>query len=278
MRVISRPDFEVAFRQALTQASFQLREDILDYLNHLKQNTEDDAQKMMIDIYLDNSRIACEEKRGVCQDTGYVQVYIKQGYSVAFDFNPESVINSIVAGVYKSNKLRQSIAHPLTRENTKDNTPAFLNIEYSDSEKLEVIIMLKGGGSENVTQSALLLPTSSEESIVDWVTQAVSEAGAKACPPYLIGVGIGGTLEKAVGLSKRQLLWRINEGSMDGQERRLSEEILRRVNGLPIGFQGLKFADTAMAVKLKTVPCHIATLPIAVSIGCNVVRQAEFSI
>lgn len=278
MRVISRGDFEEAFRNALTQAGFQLREDILAYLNDLKKSSQDDSQKKMIDIYLDNARIACEESRGICQDTGYVQVYIKQGYSVSFDFNPETLINSIVAEVYESNQLRKSMAHPLTRENTGNNTPAFVNIEYANDETLELTIMLKGGGSENVTRSGLLLPTTNEESIVDWVTQAVSNAGAKACPPYLIGVGIGGSLEKALSISKRQLLWSLDEDGMDERERRLSVEIMRRLNDLPIGFQGLKFGDTAMAVKLKTLPCHIATLPIAVSIGCNVVRQASIII
>jgi len=129
-----------------------------------------------------------------------------------------------------------------------------------------------------VTRAGFLLPTASQEEIENWVVESVQLAGAKGCPPYLLGVGIGGNLAKAVSVSKKMLLRRIGEKGMDPLEGEMASSILKKVNRLPIGFQGLKFGLTALSVQIKTLPCHIATLPIAVSLGCNAVRQGEFEI
>lgn len=278
MKTIREKEFEPLFREQLKQASFNLRDDIHVYLAELKEKTVPESRKNVVELFIQNNKIAREENRAVCQDTGYVQVFFKIGQDTHIDFNLEKSVNRIVAEVYEGYFLRESIAHPLNRKNTGTNTPVFLDTELVPGDVFEVSIMIKGGGSENVSKADFLLPTASEADIVNWAVNAVKSAGAKACPPYLIGIGIGGNLEKAVRQSKKLLLQRINEEGMDADEKRLADKILEQVNLLDIGFQGLKFGQTAMAVKVKTIPCHIATLPVALSIGCNAVRQGYFKL
>lgn len=278
MKTIREADFERNFREQLSHASFNLRSDIPEYLENQKKNASTEAQKNTIDIFIQNNGIAGRENRAVCQDTGYVQVYIKTGYDVHIGFDLEKTVNRVVSEVYDRVFLRKSIAHPLNRTNTGTNTPVFINTELVPGELFESSIMIKGGGSENVSKAEFLLPTASEADIVNWAVNVVQTAGAKACPPYIIGIGIGGNLEKAVHYSKKLLLQEIGKDDMDADEKRLSDTILELVNKLDIGFQGLKFGQTAMAVKVKLVPCHIATLPVALSIGCNAVRQGFFKL
>ncbi len=145
-------------------------------------------------------------------------------------------------------------------------------------DRLKVYVLLKGGGSENSAKAGFLLPTDGEDRIVDWVVDHIRAVGSKSCPPYLVGAAVGGTLAESAKAAKRLLLERMGSRSDDETELRLEEKILTKTNELPIGFQGLRFGETALSVRVKTIPCHIATLPIAVAIGCNAVRQAEFEI
>jgi fumarate hydratase subunit alpha len=278
MKTVRESDFVKQFREQLVYASFHLRDDIPEYLEDLKKKTASETHKSVIDVFIRNNEIAGAENRAVCQDTGYVQVFFRIGHDVHVDFSLEKAVNDAVADVYESQCLRESIAHPLNRKNTGTNTPVFTDTELVPGDVFEVTIMIKGGGSENVSKAEFLLPTASEDEIVEWAVNAVKTAGAKACPPYIIGVGIGGNLEKAVRYSKKLLLQRIHEEGMDADEKRLSDRILEGINRLDIGFQGLKFGQTAMAVKVKMIPCHIATLPVALAIGCNAVRQGNFKL
>jgi fumarate hydratase subunit alpha len=275
MKAIDEAIFKEKFREQLIHANFQLREDVRVYFKNLRERVSQKQQKI-VDIFIENSEIAFREKRALCQDTGYVQVFVRIGNRARIDFDLEKAINLSVKEVYQDCGLRKSLAYPLSRQNTSGNTPAFIDYEFCEGENLEVFIMLKGGGSENATKAELLLPTASLEEIESWVVKMVEKIGARACPPYLISVGIGGNLGKALYYSKKMLLEGIDEGGMDEEEKSLSENLLKKINALPIGFQGLQFGETAMSVKVRMIPCHIATLPIALSIGCNSVRQGRF--
>ncbi len=278
-RHIDRIRFENLFSQELERASFELRDDVAEFFDDLKNRTSIVRNSEIVDIFLQNRILAVEEKRGICQDTGYVQVYIEMGRNTAVDFDVEQSINNIVKKVYEKLKLRKSMAHPITRENTQTNTPAFVDVEFSKDNTTRVRILLKGGGSENITRAGFLLPTADRLEILNWVVESVRLAGAKGCPPYLVGVGIGGNLTKAVSVSKKLLLRTIgNREEMDKIESEMADDLLNQINTLPIGFQGLRFGVTAMDVQVKTISCHIATLPIAVSLGCNAVRQGYFEI
>jgi fumarate hydratase subunit alpha len=278
MKTVQESDFRRLLSDALKQANFHLREDIVEYMRQLAEKEKTEKNRKIVELFLENNKIAREEERAVCQDTGYVQLFVRVGNNVHIGFDLEKAAGETVTESYEKLKLRKSIAHPVTRLNTGSNTPVFVDVELTTGDELEVTVMIKGGGSENVSRAEFLLPTSSEEDIADWAAEAVQKAGAKACPPYLIGIGIGGTLEKAVYHSKKLLLERIDRDAMDEIERKLADSIRKKINGLDIGFQGLKFGETAMAVKVKTIPCHIATLPVALSIGCNAVRQGYFKI
>jgi fumarate hydratase subunit alpha len=277
IREIQKDIYIEKIKEQLIYANFNIRGDILEYLVQLSKN-ENDKNKKIIDIFIENNRISSTENKAVCQDTGYIQFYFKIGRNSHIGFDLEETTNQTVEEIYQKYNLRLSIAHPVNRQNTQTNTPVFFDYEMNDGDQLEVTILIKGGGSENVSRAGYLLPTASIETIEDWVVDAVRQAGAKACPPYLIGVGIGGNLEKAVRASKKVLLERLDENSMDPVENGLSQRIIEKINLLPIGFQGLQFGQTAMTVKVKTIPCHIATLPVAVTIGCNAVRQGYFII
>lgn len=278
MKTITQKQFTAEFEKQLLYANFHIREDITDYFDSLAEITDKPDHKSAVDVMRDNHKIAAAENRGICQDTGYVQIYLRLGDNVKVDFDFTATVNNVVERVYRENFLRNSIAHPITRENTKTNTPVFIETDIVVGDDFMVDILLKGGGSENVSRAGLLLPTASQADIEEWVVDVVRSAGAKACPPYIIGVGIGGTFAKSVSVSKKLLLQRIGESFMDQLETAMSANILHAINKLPIGFQGLKFGKTALSVKIKAIPCHIATLPIAVSIGCNAVRQASFEL
>lgn len=277
MRIISEVDFVRAFTESLVRANFELREDMTEHFRALSgQLLSQPEAGAVAGIFLQNVELAKNENRAICQDTGYVQVYIEFGNEVQIPFSLSKTINRTIAEVYDRNRLRKSIAGSVDRKNTGDNTPAFIHYDFVDGDTFHVQLMLKGGGSENVTKAGYLLPTAGTEQMVDWVSEAVKSAGAKGCPPYLLGVGIGGTLEKALHYSKRLLLNRIGESRMNEEEAALAAAMLAKTNLLKIGFQGMGFGQTVLSVQVKTIPCHIATLPIAVSIGCNAVRQGEF--
>ncbi len=277
MKEINKEDFISKFEEALYQAHFILREDIKQYLNSLLSKLIN-KEKEVASIYVDNYLIAEKEKRAICQDTGYVQVFIEMGKDVHFNFNPEELISQIVTSFYDKNYLRKSLTNPITKKNTETNLPIFLDYELKNGEDLKVDILIKGGGSENATRTLLLLPTLEKKDIEDKIVKEISSIGAKACPPYLIGVCIGGNLEKALYYSKKLLLERLDENNMNEIENDIAENLKQGINKLPIGFQGLKFGETVMGLKVKIIPSHIATLPVAISVGCNVVRQASFII
>lgn len=277
MKTIHEADFSEKFYSALNEAHFFLREDVKNYLIKLNDNLSG-KEKDIVSIYVENFKIAKQEKRAICQDTGYVQVFLEIGREVYIDFNINKKIEDIVKDFYDKNFLRKSLTNPITKKNTETNTPVFIDYELVEGEKLKVDILIKGGGSENATRTKLLLPALTKEQIEDIIVEEIRTIGAKACPPYIIGICIGGNLEKALLYSKKLLLYKIEENPMNDMELEIAKNLKEKINLLPIGFQGLNFGETVIDLKVKVLPSHIATLPLAISVGCNVVRQSSFVI
>lgn len=237
---------------------------------NLEQNPD---AKQALGLILTNAKMAYDKKMPLCQDTGQVLVFVKLGSSCHVEHLNES-INQGVALAYDKNFYRKSVVKDAVfeRVNTKTNTPCIIYTEIVDGDTLEIELLIKGGGSENMSKVSTLSPTASQTEIIDFVTSAVKKAGAKACPPYFIGIGIGGTTEYAGILSKKALLL---EQNVDDEHKILAQKIKNTLNGLKIGAAGYGGASTVLDVKILTDFTHIACMPICVNINCHSSRHAK---
>ena len=234
------------------------------------------AQEMMKSIQT-NIEIAEEGVFPLCQDTGMACVFLEIGQDVHLTGGLlEDAVNSGVRRGYEKGYLRKSIVkYPLRRINTGDNTPAYINTEIVAGDKVKIIVAPKGFGSENMSQIKMLPPSAGEDGVKDFVVSVCSEAGANPCPPIVVGVGIGGTFDKAALMAKKALLKPVDDGNEDPYYRDMEQELLERINGLGIGPQGFGGRTTALSVKIIAAPTHIAGLPVAVNVNCHVSRHKE---
>lgn len=234
------------------------------------------AQEMMKSIQT-NIEIAEEGVFPLCQDTGMACVFLEIGQDVHLTGGLlEDAVNSGVRRGYEKGYLRKSIVKdPLRRINTGDNTPAYINTEIVAGDKVKIIVAPKGFGSENMSQIKMLPPSAGEDGVKDFVVSVCSEAGANPCPPIVVGVGIGGTFDKAALMAKKALLKPVDDGNEDPYYRDMEQELLERINGLGIGPQGFGGRTTALSVKIIAAPTHIAGLPVAVNVNCHVSRHKE---
>lgn len=270
--MIDAKEIEEIVYNLCIEANTVLPDDVFNkILNASESETNEDA-KQALGLILTNAQMAAEKKMPLCQDTGQVLVFVK-GRNIPANIN--EIINNAVEKAYKENHFRQSVVKNalFDRTNTKTNTPCIIYTEVADCE-LEIELLLKGGGSENVCATQMLSPTATEDEILDFIVSVVKKAGAKACPPYFIGIGIGGTMEYAGILSKKALLLKDN---VDENHKNLAKKIQDAVNGLGIGAAGLGGASTALDVKLLTDFTHIACMPVAVTINCHSTRHAKWS-
>lgn len=254
------------------QANTELPQDVYEkILNAFNKETNEDA-KNVLSLILQNAYMASVKKMPLCQDTGQVLVFVK---GKCFPEGLKESINKGVKKAYEENYFRKSVVKNalFDRTNTKTNTPCIIYTEVSDNEELEIELLLKGGGSENVCDIKMLSPTASEDEIIDYVVSVVKNAGSKACPPYFIGIGIGGTIEYAGLLSKKALCLGEN---IDENHKKLAEKIQNAVNKLQIGPAGLGGKHTALDVKILTDFTHIACMPVAVTINCHSSRHAKW--
>ena len=235
-----------------------------------KENNE--LAKKILQIIEENYKIAESDKIAICQDTGFVTVFLKVGQDVHISGDLKSAINQGVRNSYNDNYFRQSVAHPLTRENTKDNTPCLIHTELVSGKDVEITIMPKGFGSENMSRIAMLSPSQGKDGIIDFVIESVKKAGSKPCPPVILALGIGSTFDGCALLAKRALLRGVGNKSQDNDIRNLEEEILKRVNDIGIGVQGVGGCNYALSVNIETSPTHIAGLPVALTFGCHATR------
>jgi len=263
------------------EANFVFPEALAELVDQAIVRENSAAAKQALSAILANVRLAQKLPLPICQDTGMVEAFCEIGSGVRLDLQPfpdlESVISSAVGQAYRKFFLRASVVDPLSRRNTKNNTPAIVHTRLVSGDKITVCLSVKGFGSENMGRIAALPPGSSPSEIADFVVKCVSDAGSNPCPPVIIGVGLGGTQEKAALLAKEALLSpeTLTEPNKDKDLRGLEKEILARVNKLGIGPAGLGGKTTALAVRVKKFPTHIAGLPIAVNISCWALRVSR---
>ena len=257
------------------RANHFLSEDMKQCLDDAADNEKSSIGKKVLNQLKENLQIAGNEMIPICQDTGMAVVFLQIGQDVHLtDGNIEEAVNEGVRRGYKSGYLRKSVVgDPLVRENTNDNTPAIIHYEIVPGDKVTITIAPKGFGSENTSRIFMLKPADGIEGVKNAVLTAVKDAGPNACPPMVIGVGIGGTFEKCALLSKKALLRKANEHSGIPYIAELEEELLFKINDFDIGPAGLGGITTAFAVNIETYPTHIAGLPVAVNICCHVNRH-----
>lgn len=259
------------------EANYNISEDIKNSLINFKEIEDGVLAKDILEKIIINSEISKTEKMPICQDTGMACIFIEIGQDVhIIGGNLESAINEGVRRGYEKGYLRKSVVKdPINRINTKDNTPAIINYNIVDGEKIKITIAPKGFGSENMSQIKMLKPSDGLEGVKKFILNVVKEAGPNPCPPMIIGVGIGGTFEKAAYLSKKALLRPIDIRNNEKFYSDLEEELLEEINKLGIGPQGFGGKTTALGINIETYPTHIAGLPVAVNISCHATRHKE---
>lgn len=252
--------------------------DILDALRQGERQEENERARSVLGLLLKNAEIARQEHIPICQDTGMVIAFARIGQDVHFtggSFN-EALREGVRQG-YRDHYLRASVVDDpvYDRTNTKDNTPLVIHSEIVEGDMVEITLMAKGFGSENKSAVAMLTPADGEKGIINFVLDTVRKAGPNACPPLIIGVGIGGTFEACALLSKKALLRSLSESNSDERYAALEDKLLKKVNELNIGPQGLRGRTTALKVQVEQMPTHIAGMPCAVNICCHVCRHAK---
>lgn len=252
----------------------------LDLLNSIKKELDKETSKIGKEILsqlIENANIAKNKQMPICQDTGMAVVFCNIGQNVKITGG--SITDAINEGVrqgYKEGYLRKSVVEdPIYRKNSNDNTPAIIHYDIVEGDKITIELAPKGFGSENMSKIHMLKPADGIEGVKEVIIKTVDEAGANACPPMIIGVGIGGTFEKAAILSKKALLRPVGKNSNIDYVQDLEKELLEKINMLGIGPQGLGGNVTALAVNIETYPTHIAGLPVAVNISCHVTRHSK---
>ena len=264
-------------KEMCIEATHFLTEDMKNVLDDSVTKEESPLGKQILQQLQENIQIAGDEMIPICQDTGMAVVFIKVGQDVHFTGgNIEDAINEGVRKGYTEGYLRKSVVKdPIIRENTKDNTPAIIHYSIVEGNDVEITVAPKGFGSENMSRIFMLKPADGIDGVKNAILTAVKEAGPNACPPMVVGVGIGGTFEKCALLAKEALTRNINEQSKIPYVKELEEEMLEKINCLGIGPGGLGGRVTAFAVNIETYPTHIAGLPVAVNICCHVNRHSH---
>lgn len=273
MKEIQFEQIEQAIYNAINEAACSLNQFTLSKIKLARKSENNKIACGILDDIIKNDTLASKEMIPMCQDTGIVVVFAKIGYDIHFNCDLYDAINSGVSKAYNDFYLRKSVADPLSRINTKDNTPAIVHTVFTKGDMLELTIALKGAGSENMSKLKMLNPTDGNEGITDFVIETIKEAGGRPCPPLFVGIGIGGDFEKCALLAKEALMQEDN--SQNEEIKRLEETILNKINSLNIGPMGLGGNTTAFAVFIKTAPCHIASLPVAVNIQCHANRHVK---
>jgi len=278
MREIEAKEITGTVSRLFQEAGHYLPEDVIDAIKRAQEAEESPVGREVLGRILENIKVAASEQIPLCQDTGDAIVFLELGQEVhVVGGELYSAINEGVRQGYAEGYLRNSmVIQPFSaRINTKDNTPAIIHTDIVSGDKLRIIAKPKGGGAENMSRLAMLKPAEGRQGVIDFAVKTVDEAGSNACPPVIVGVGIGGTLEKCVLLAKRALLREVGKPNPDGEVAELEREILKRVNNLGIGPMGYGGRITALAVHIEVFPAHIASLPVAVNIQCWCARHKE---
>lgn len=255
-------------------ANYHLPPDMKKQIISSSKEESWETASIILDQIIENFNIADENLQPICQDTGLACVFLSIGQDVHIKGNLEDAVNEGVRKGYSQGYLRKSVvSDPLNRVNTGDNTPAMIYYDICPGDKLKITVAPKGFGSENMSQIKMLKPSDGIEGVKDFVIKVVEDAGPNPCPPIVVGVGIGGTFDKAAYLAKKALMRPVDQRNSEDFYAELEEELLEKINALGIGPQGFGGKTTALAVNIEKFPTHIAGLPVAVNINCHVTRH-----
>lgn len=276
MREISVSKIKDTVTELCLKANFELRKDVLKALRSALGKETDHRARNILKAVIENARLAKKKRLAICQDTGLVSVFLEIGNEVIVRGDLEGAIHEGVEEAYKKGYLRKSVVDDsLLRRNTNTNTPCIIHVDIVRGDKLKITVSPKGFGSENKSAIKMFRPTADQSEIIDFVSEVVANAGADACPPLVLGIGIGGTFDLAAHLSKKALLRPIETKHSKKHFRALEKDILKAVNSLKIGPMGLGGKTTVLGVNIEEFPTHIAGLPVAVSVSCHATRSAE---
>jgi fumarate hydratase subunit alpha len=283
MRVVEFDDVVNAIKNMIKVTATNLPEDTLKALEEAYENEKSPVAKEVIAQLLENAKIARDEERPLCQDTGLAVFFVKVGEDVKINGGTlKEAINKGTELGYEEGYLRASTCEPFTRANLKDkigyNLPAIIHFDLVEGDKIDIEYAAKGGGSENVSRAKVLPPAAGKEGVIEFVKEVISDAGGNPCPPITVGVGIGGTFEKAAISSKHALFRDVGTKNPDPELDELEQTILEEVNKLGIGAMGMGGTKTALAVHIEANPCHIASLPVSVNVQCHSSRHAHITI
>lgn len=279
MRKIDTNLITGALINLIKDACCNLTEDAALALEQACEKETCENAKFALEMLVKNSKAARENSIAICQDTGMAIVFVEIGQEVALTGKLlDDAINEGVEKGYKQNNFRMSVLDPVTRVNTKTNTPAVVHTKIVAGDKIKIDFMPKGFGSENMSKLYMLTPAEGLDAAINKVVETVKLAGSNPCPPIVVGVGLGGTAEYAMLIAKKALLRKVGTKNPDAFLNGLEEELLEKINALGIGAQGFKGNTTALAVHIEKFPTHISSLPVAVNIQCNCARMAEVTI
>ena len=274
MRVIKSATITEKVKEILLEANIDLGKPFIERIKEALEAEKSTLGKSVLSQIIDNSEIAQKRRIPLCQDTGIVVVFVELGYDVRLEDDLYEAINEGVRQAYTEGYLRKSVvSHPLQRINTQDNTPAIVHVDLVKGDKIKITVAPKGGGSENMSLVTMLIPADGVEGIKKLVLDTIFHAEGKPCPPLVVGVGIGGNLEKSAILAKKAILRDIDDSNPDPILAKLEAELLTEINELGVGPMGFGGITTALAVKVLSYPCHIASLPVAINLQCHASRH-----
>ena len=276
MREISTQKIVNAVREAAIEANYELGEDVVHAFKQALTWEESPVGKDILSQLIENAEIARKDRIPICQDTGVAVIFAELGQEariIGGDLR-EALEEGIRQG-YTAGYLRKSVCHPFTRKNTGDNTPIIVHLDMVPGDGLKIWVVPKGGGSENMSRLFMLTPAAGWPGVKERVVQTVAEAGPNPCPPTIIGVGIGGNFEQSALLAKKSLLRPLGTTNPDPELENMEKELLEEINKTGVGPQGLGGRVTSLAVNILMMPCHIASLPLAINIQCHASRHVE---
>jgi len=276
MKTIHNSEITETVKKLCMEANFNIGKDVIASFESSKKQEESPTGKAVFDALLKNAEIAKKEQTPMCQDTGMAVIYIELGQNIHIDGGSlEEGINEGVRQGYAEGYLRKSMCDAFTRKNTGDNTPAIIITDIVPGDKMKIIVAPKGGGSENMSRVAMLKPADGKEGIKRLVINRCLESGSNPCPPVIVGVGIGGSSEKVAILARKTLFREIGSINPDPELAEMENDLLRKINALGMGPQGLGGSQYALAVHIVKYPCHIAQLPVGINICCHASRHKE---
>jgi fumarate hydratase subunit alpha len=278
MRTLQSKEVTAAVRKLAMSAPCDLEPDILDKLLAARDREESPLAKNALEILVTNANIASREQIPVCQDTGIGVVFVSIGQEVKVEGNLEEAVQEGIRLGYADGFLRKSVCDPVNRKNTGTNVPAVIHYEIVPGDTLRIGFLPKGCGSENMSGLVMLPPSAGIPGVEDYVVQKVKDAGSNPCPPVVVGIGLGGTFEKAALLAKKSLMRPLGLPNPDAKVAEIEQRILKRINQEGQGVMGWGGVNTALAVHMETYPTHIASLPVAVNIQCHAHRHKEIEL